>query len=81
MAPRANWKGLAKPIVTQKTGEFEPDKFEDHYEAALAELINAKRNGKAITSKPRPKGSGTTVAVAIRQVPPRRAACSMTCRW
>jgi non-homologous end joining protein Ku len=48
MAPRANWKGLAKPIVTQKTGEFEPDKFEDHYEAALAEPINAKRNGKTV---------------------------------
>ena len=56
MAPRANWKGLAKPIVTQKTGEFEPDKFEDHYEAALAELINAKRNGKTVGPKPRPKG-------------------------
>jgi len=27
---------LAKHIVTQKTGEFEPEKFEDHYEAALA---------------------------------------------
>jgi DNA end-binding protein Ku len=47
---------LAKHIVTQKTGEFEPDKFEDHYEAALAELINAKRNGKTVGPKPRPKG-------------------------
>jgi DNA end-binding protein Ku len=47
---------LAKHIVTQKTADFEPEKFEDHYEAALAELINQKRSGKAITSKPRPKG-------------------------
>src|SRR5712692_10559993 len=47
---------LAKHIVTQKTGEFEPEKFEDHYEAALAELINAKRNGKTVGPKPRPKG-------------------------
>jgi DNA end-binding protein Ku len=47
---------LAKHIVTQKTGEFEPEKFEDHYEAALAELINAKRNGKTLGVKPRPKG-------------------------
>jgi len=47
---------LAKHIVTQKTGEFEPEKFEDHYEAALAELINAKRNGKTVGAKPRPKG-------------------------
>jgi non-homologous end joining protein Ku len=27
---------LAKHIVTQKTGEFEPEKFEDHYEVILA---------------------------------------------
>ena len=47
---------LAKHIVTQKTGEFEPEKFEDHYEAALAELINAKRNGKTVGAKPRPRG-------------------------
>jgi DNA end-binding protein Ku len=47
---------LAKHIVTQKTGEFEPEKFEDHYEEALVELINAKRNGKTVGAKLRPKG-------------------------
>src|SRR5882672_2864975 len=47
---------LAKHIVTQKTADFEPEKFEDHHEAALAELINAKRNGKTVGPKPRPKG-------------------------
>ncbi len=47
---------LANHIVTQKTAEFEPEKFEDHYEEALAELINAKRQGKTIGAKPRPKG-------------------------
>src|SRR6266487_3961251 len=47
---------LAKHIVTQKTADFEPEKFEDHYEAALAELINAKRNGKTVGQKPRPRG-------------------------
>jgi DNA end-binding protein Ku len=47
---------LAKHIVNQKTSEFEPEKFEDHYEEALTELINAKRNGKTIAAKPRPKG-------------------------
>ena len=47
---------LAKHIVTQKTADFEPEKFEDHYEAALTELINAKRQGKTIAAKPRPKG-------------------------
>jgi DNA end-binding protein Ku len=47
---------LAKHIVNQKTAEFEPEKFEDHYEEALTELINAKRNGKTIAAKPRPRG-------------------------
>ena len=35
---------------------FEPEKFEDHYEEALVELINAKRNGKTVGTKPRPRG-------------------------
>jgi len=47
---------LAKHIVQQKTAEFEPAKFEDHYEAALTDLINQKRNGKTITTEPRPRG-------------------------
>jgi DNA end-binding protein Ku len=46
---------LAKHIVNQKAGDFEPEKFEDHYEEALTELINAKRNGRTISAKPRPK--------------------------
>jgi non-homologous end joining protein Ku len=54
-----NWAvmlDLAKHIVTQKASNFEPAKFEDHYEAALTELINAKRSGKTIGPRPRPKG-------------------------
>src|SRR6266849_2370717 len=47
---------LAKHIVEQKSGRFEPEKFEDHYETALVELINSKRAGKQITPKERPKG-------------------------
>jgi DNA end-binding protein Ku len=47
---------LARHIVTQKAADFEPEKFEDHYEEALTELINAKRNGKTISAKPRPRG-------------------------
>src|SRR5947209_12054511 len=47
---------LAKHIVNQKAGNFEPEKFEDHYEEALTELINAKRQGKTIGAKPRPRG-------------------------
>ena len=47
---------LARHIVTSKAADFEPEKFEDHYEAALAELINAKRDGKTIGAMPRPRG-------------------------
>ncbi|WP_407187655.1 Ku protein [Bradyrhizobium centrosematis] len=47
---------LARHIVNQKAGRFEPDKFEDHYETALIELINEKRAGKVIRPKERPKG-------------------------
>jgi len=31
---------LAKHIVNQKSGNFQPEKFEDHYETALIDLIN-----------------------------------------
>src|ERR1700675_2899671 len=47
---------LAKHIVNQKAADFAPEKFEDHYEEALTELINAKRQGKTIGPKPRPRG-------------------------
>ena len=47
---------MARHIVNQKASTFEPEKFEDHYEEALTELINAKRNGKTVSAKPRPKG-------------------------
>jgi len=47
---------LARHIVEQKSGSFEPDKFEDQYETALADLINQKRAFKPITAKERPRG-------------------------
>jgi DNA end-binding protein Ku len=48
---------LAKHIVNQKAGRFEPDKFEDHYETALIDLINKKRAGRPIAAKERPRGA------------------------
>ncbi|SFV19162.1 hypothetical protein SAMN05192541_14638 [Bradyrhizobium arachidis] len=38
----------------KKAGTFDPEKFEDHYESALLELINEKRAGKVIRPKERP---------------------------
>ena len=46
---------LAKHIVEQKSGAFEPEQFEDHYEEALIDLINQKRNGVSSTAKAAPK--------------------------
>jgi DNA end-binding protein Ku len=47
---------LAKHIVEQKSGEFDPHKFDDRYETALTVLINAKRAGKTVRAKARPSG-------------------------
>src|SRR6201996_3286413 len=47
---------LARHIVEQKSGSFEPNKFEDQYETALLDLINQKRAGKPIVAKARPSG-------------------------
>jgi len=47
---------LARHIVEQKSGSFQPDLFEDHYESALTELINKKIAGQPLAAKARPKG-------------------------
>src|SRR5205809_1326195 len=39
---------LASHIVETKSGHFNPDKFEDHYEEALKELLKKKRSGEKI---------------------------------
>ena len=51
---------LAKHIVEQKSGSFEPEEFEDRYESALIDLINQKRNGLPI-AKAAPKSSGNVI--------------------
>ena len=45
---------LAKHIVETKSGHFEPDKFEDHYEAALQDLLYKKQKGLPIAKAARP---------------------------
>src|ERR1700722_11153349 len=51
---------LARHIVNQKAGRFEPDKFEDQYETALIDLINQKRNGLP-APKAAPKSTGNVI--------------------
>src|SRR5205823_5559878 len=52
---------LAKHIVEQKSGSFEPEEFEDHYESALIDLINKKRSGVRLPAKAAPKSSGNVI--------------------
>jgi hypothetical protein len=42
---------LAKHIVEQKSGHFDPNKCEDHYEKALQELLEKKQKGLPIDSR------------------------------
>ena len=48
---------LAVHIVETKKGHFDPEKFEDRYEEALAALITSKRAGKAPPHAPTPQPS------------------------
>src|SRR6266568_2886680 len=52
---------LAKHIVEQKSGSFEPEAFEDHYESALIDLIDKKRSGVRTSAKAAPKSGGNVI--------------------
>ena len=59
---------LARHIVDQKSGHFDPDKFEDNYETALIELINQKRAGQPVTkAKVKTEGNVINLMDALRQ--------------
>ncbi len=46
---------LAEHIIETKRGEFDPKSFHDRYEAALAELVKAKLEGRTIEAPKPPK--------------------------
>jgi bifunctional non-homologous end joining protein LigD len=46
---------LAEHIIETKRGTFDPSAFHDRYEAALADLVKAKMEGKTIQPPPREK--------------------------
>lgn len=59
---------LARHIVETKTGHFEPQQFEDHYEHALKELIEKKAKGEKIEApKERPTGKVINLMDALRR--------------
>ena len=51
---------LAKHIIDTKSGTFDPSAFDDRYDAALAELVKAKAEGREI-EKPKPKREGKVI--------------------
>jgi DNA end-binding protein Ku len=57
---------LAKHIVEQKSGHFDPDKFEDHYEAALQELLTKKQKGLPIAARKSAPGNVVNLMEALR---------------
>jgi DNA end-binding protein Ku len=59
---------LAKHIIGMKKGTFSAEEFDDRYEAALAELIKAKLEGKSLPKRAPPKVSkGNELLEALRQ--------------
>lgn len=46
---------LASKLIEQKAGAFEPDKFEDHYEDAVRELLEKKMKGEKIVTDDEPE--------------------------
>lgn len=51
---------LAKHIIATKAGAFDPAAFDDRYDAALAELVKAKIEGREIR-KPKRKAEGKVI--------------------
>lgn len=59
---------LAKHIIKTKLGRFDPRKFDDRYEEALAELVRAKLEGKPPPArKPEPAAKPIDLMEALRQ--------------
>ncbi|MEE3627586.1 Ku protein [Nitrospirillum sp. BR 11752] len=59
---------LAKHIIETKKGTFKPEDFDDRYEAALADLVKAKLEGKALPAAKRaPPRKTTDLMAALRE--------------
>lgn len=48
LKPDKEMVDLAVELIERKSGNFAPDKFEDHYATALRELVNKKMKGQKI---------------------------------
>jgi DNA end-binding protein Ku len=59
---------LAKHIIATKRGDFDPKSFDDRYEAALAEVVRAKVEGRPLPErKPAPPANVLNLLEALRR--------------
>ncbi len=59
---------LAEHIIKTKAGKFDPKSFDDRYESALAELVQAKIEGRKLRPQKRPEPTKVTNLLdALRQ--------------
>jgi DNA end-binding protein Ku len=58
---------LARHIVETKSGHFHPEKFEDHYERALRELIKKQAGERIEAPKEPPRGKVINLMDALRR--------------
>jgi DNA end-binding protein Ku len=66
-------RDLAKHIIETKRGTFDPRTFDDRYEAAVAELVRAKQEGRVIE---RPKAQAATNVINLKDALRQSAALS-----
>jgi DNA end-binding protein Ku len=59
--PDKNMITIARKIIEQKEGDFDPEQFTDRYEDALRELIEEKKRGDKITLSEEPRDVGNVV--------------------
>lgn len=52
---------LARRLIEQKSGAFEPEAFKDHYEKAVREMLEAKRKHKDVVAAEPPPRQGAEV--------------------
>ncbi len=59
---------IARKIIEQQEGDFEPKKFEDRYENALRDLIRRKQKGeKLVTAEPVEEDNVIDLMAALRK--------------
>ncbi len=59
---------IARKIIEQKEGDFEPSKFEDRYETALRDLIRRKEKGeKLVTAEPVAQDNVVDLMAALKK--------------